>query len=87
MDTTISYPVYPAVSQAVWLLTLDPGPAAHCTWGDFVAQQVVWRDNNPTYLAENLEGTNLYLTSGDGNPGELDEEGAGFDVVEWTTGR
>ena len=48
------------MSKAVWLLTLDRnGPLAHCTWGDFVAQQVVWRDNNPTYLAENLEGTNL----------------------------
>ena len=87
VDTTISYPVYPAASQAVWLVTLDPAnaPLAHCTWGDFVAQQVVWRDNNPTYLAENLEGTQLYLTSGDGNPGELDGEGASFDVVEWTT--
>ena len=46
-------------ARRVWLITLDPanGPLAHCTWGDFVAQQVVWRDNNPTYLAENLEGT------------------------------
>ena len=87
VDTTISYPVYPAASQVVWLLGLDPQnrPLSHCTWGDFVAQQVVWRDNNPTYLAENLEGTHLYLASGDGNPGELDEEGAGFDAVEWTT--
>ena len=48
----------PPSSQAVWLTTLDPasGPLAHCTWGDPVANQVVWRDNDPTYLAENLRG-------------------------------
>ena len=27
VDTTISYPVYPAASQAVWLITLDPANA------------------------------------------------------------
>jgi S-formylglutathione hydrolase FrmB len=87
VNTTYEHPFYPAISQAVWLTTLDPasGPLAHCTWGDPVANQVVWRDNDPTYLAENLRGVELRMTSGDGNPGPLDGEGASFDVVEWTT--
>jgi S-formylglutathione hydrolase FrmB len=87
VNTTYDFPFYPGISQAVWLLTLAPGagPPAHCTWGDPVANQVIWRDNDPTYLAENLRGVDLRIVSGDGNPGPLDPPGAGFDPVEWQT--
>ena len=83
VDTTISYPVYPAVSEALWATTLYYRPVGNCTWGDFVTQQVIWKDNNPTYLATNLRGVALYLTSGNGNQGEYDANPT-FNPTEWT---
>jgi S-formylglutathione hydrolase FrmB len=84
VNTTWDYPFYPTVSQAVWLATLYPGPAAHCTWGDPVAQQVVWRDNDPTYLAENLRGVDLFIAGGDGTQGPYDSSPT-YDPVEGAT--
>src|SRR4029453_17070935 len=42
-----------------------------CTWGDPAVDQVYWRDNDPTDLAANLRGVDLFVRSGDGNPGPL----------------
>jgi diacylglycerol O-acyltransferase / trehalose O-mycolyltransferase len=74
-DTDLDWPSYPAASEGLWLATLAPGdgPDGHCTWGDPVSQQVIWRDNDPTYLAGNLAGTPLFLASGDGQPGPYDD--------------
>jgi len=69
VNTNHARPFYPTISEALWLITLLPGygPDGHCTWGDPYTQEVVWQDNDPTYLAENLRGTALFLTCGDGN--------------------
>jgi S-formylglutathione hydrolase FrmB len=85
VDTDIDYPQYPLISEALWGITAIPGegPDGHCTWGDPFTQHVVWLDNDPTYLAQNFEGTPLYLAAGDGNPGALDAAGANFDPVEY----
>lgn len=74
VNTTYEYPLYPTLSQVLGLSSLAPGtgPAADCTWGDFHIQQADWRDNDPTYLAPNLAGLPLWITGGDGTPGELD---------------
>ena len=85
VDTDLSWPIYPATSELLWLATLIPGfgPDGHCTWGDFSTQQVIWRDNEATYKAENLRGTALFLASGDGTQGEYDASPT-FDPTEWT---
>src|SRR2546423_11829863 len=74
VDTDLSWPVYPAASELLWLATLIPGfgPEGHCTWGDFYTQQVVLRDNEATYQAENRPGTALFLASGDGTHGDYE---------------
>jgi diacylglycerol O-acyltransferase / trehalose O-mycolyltransferase len=73
-DNLEQYPIYPTLSEGLWLATDAPGdgPDGHCTWGDPYTQRVVWQDNNPTYLASNLRGTRLWLASGNGLPGPLD---------------
>lgn len=85
VDTTLSYPIYPAVSEVLWGSTLYYRPVGNCTWGDPETQQVIWRDNNPTYLASNLRGVALYLASGNGNAGQYDS-GQTFDPTEWAVG-
>ena len=85
VDTDLSWPSYPAASEALWLATLYPayGPEGHCTWGDFIAQQVIWRDNEATYKATNLRGTALWMAAGDGTQGPYDPSPT-FDPTEWT---
>ncbi|MEA2588288.1 MAG: hypothetical protein QOH66_1215 [Actinomycetota bacterium] len=67
-------PAYSSTVNFIWDLTYLPGygPPGHCTWGDRATQEVVWQDNDPTYLASNLAGTRLFLASGNGQPGPLD---------------
>lgn len=76
VNTDYEYPNYPTISEALWGLTLVPGsgPDGHCTWGDPYTQHAVWLDNDPTYLAENLKGTPLWLSSGTGEPGPYDSQ-------------
>jgi len=89
VDTDLAYPQYPTISEVLWGLTLIPGmdPPGHCTWGDPYTNHVVWLDNDPTYLAQNLRGTALWLASGDGDPGDLDGPNASFDPVEYEVGK
>ncbi|HMC51857.1 MAG TPA: alpha/beta hydrolase-fold protein, partial [Acidimicrobiales bacterium] len=70
-DTDVDYPQYPAISEVLWGITDIPtlGPDGHCTWGDPVTQHVVWLDNDPTYEAQNLLGTPLFLAWGNGDAG------------------
>ena len=84
VNTTIES--YPQASQGVWAITLyeEYGPPAHCTWGDPHVNEVIWRDNDPTHLAENLRGVDIFLAGGDGTQGPYDPTPT-FDPVEWTT--
>ncbi|MFI9407283.1 alpha/beta hydrolase [Nocardia sp. NPDC052316] len=41
-------------------------------WGDPVRNRAQWMANDPYHLADNLTGIPLYLSSGDGSPGEFD---------------
>jgi S-formylglutathione hydrolase FrmB len=78
VDVNVDYPIYPTVSELLWLVTLIPGygPDGHCTWGDYATEQVNWLDNDSPYKAENFAGTALYLTTGDGHPGQYDDPAA-----------
>jgi S-formylglutathione hydrolase FrmB len=77
-------PSYFGTVSFIWDLTYLPGygPPGHCTWGNRTAQEVVWQDNDPTYLASNLAGTHLFLASGNGQPGPLDPPYAPADNLE-----
>jgi len=84
VDTDIDYPNYPNISEALWAITLIPGygPDGHCTWGDPYTERVVWRDNTAAPMAEDLQGTPLFLASGDGTPGPYDAGAPYTDPVE-----
>jgi diacylglycerol O-acyltransferase / trehalose O-mycolyltransferase len=73
-DTDVQWPFYPTLSEGLWAATDAPGdgPDGHCTWGDPYTQRVIWEDNDSNYLAPNLQGTPLFLASGNGLPGPLD---------------
>jgi S-formylglutathione hydrolase FrmB len=85
VNTDLWRPVYPTESELLWLATLYPpfGPEGHCTWGDAYTQEVVWRDNESTYKAQNLRGTKLFIASGDGTQGPYDASPT-YDPVEST---
>jgi diacylglycerol O-acyltransferase / trehalose O-mycolyltransferase len=69
---------YPPVSEVLWGVTLIPGegPVGYCTWGDYVTQEILWRDSDATYLAPNLKGLPLFVSSGDGSTGPNDDYAA-----------
>jgi S-formylglutathione hydrolase FrmB len=45
----------------------DEGNVRNCVWGDMVTQRVHWHGHDPTYLAENLRHTSLFIASGGGD--------------------
>jgi S-formylglutathione hydrolase FrmB len=45
-------------------------------WGDPWSQRARWRDHNPADKIDKLRGTKLYVSSGDGNSGPLDNPDA-----------
>jgi len=51
-------------------------------WGDRREQLENWQAHDPVSVAPALEGTELYVAWGEGDPGPLDGEGARFDPVE-----
>jgi S-formylglutathione hydrolase FrmB len=51
-------------------------------WGDKTAQADIWESHNPTSLADELEGTPLYVSWGNGQFGPLDEPGWDDDGLE-----
>jgi diacylglycerol O-acyltransferase / trehalose O-mycolyltransferase len=69
----IELPIYQAAIQ-------------QCTWGDPATEEVVWRDNDPTALAGNLRGVDLFVRSGDGTPGPYDSPTRSRDLVETVVG-
>jgi diacylglycerol O-acyltransferase / trehalose O-mycolyltransferase len=59
----------------------DPG-----TWGLKRDDAEIWAQHNPLSGAEALEGTDLYISYGNGKSGPLDPPGASFDGGEsWLT--
>jgi S-formylglutathione hydrolase FrmB len=68
---------YNAPYQAVILEGTSPaftsGAPTLCIWGDPLTHQIGWEATDPTYLAQDLAGTHLYLASGNGTPGPLDD--------------
>jgi diacylglycerol O-acyltransferase/trehalose O-mycolyltransferase len=59
-------------------------PAA--LWGDPDADADVWRAHNPYDLAEQLRGTSIFVSAGDGRPGPLDKPDAAADDIEQSIG-
>jgi diacylglycerol O-acyltransferase / trehalose O-mycolyltransferase len=51
-------------------------------WGDPVKQVNIWKAHNPYDLAEQLRGTKLFVSSGNGQPGPLDPPGTEVDGTE-----
>jgi uncharacterized protein with PIN domain/S-formylglutathione hydrolase FrmB len=51
-------------------------------FGDREEQADVWREHDPLSLADRLRGLALYVSWGNGRPGELDGPGASFDPDE-----
>jgi diacylglycerol O-acyltransferase/trehalose O-mycolyltransferase len=56
-------------------------------WGDPDKQREVWKRHNPYDLAPQLRGTRLFISSGNGQPGPLDLEGAVPDQIETGIGK
>ncbi|MFF5207926.1 alpha/beta hydrolase [Streptosporangium sp. NPDC000396] len=51
-------------------------------WGDPIFNQNVWKANDPAYLARNLRGVRIYISSGTtARPGELDPPGASWSIA------
>ncbi|MFI7708819.1 alpha/beta hydrolase [Nonomuraea sp. NPDC049480] len=68
--------------------TVDGRRQQNCVRGNPDEQEVVWRDNNPTHLAANLRGTQLFVRSGTGKPGPFDSSTPPADPIErrqWQT--
>ena len=51
-------------------------------WGDRTADQATWEEHNPLSQAASLEGTDLYISYGNGRSGPLDAAGPGSDDLE-----
>ena len=76
----ITLPNYYPIGEVSSLLGVPQD--GHCTWGNPYSQEVIWQDNDPVYLAENLGGTALWAAYGNGSPGELDGPLATPDPIE-----
>jgi diacylglycerol O-acyltransferase / trehalose O-mycolyltransferase len=75
--------LHPLGSPAIWLglfsgYTDDP----RAVWGDPRADRGVWRRHDPTALLPALAGIPLFVSSGDGRPGPLDEGRGDDDPTE-----
>ncbi|HWA65792.1 MAG TPA: alpha/beta hydrolase family protein [Mycobacteriales bacterium] len=68
---------YDAPYEAVILEGTSPvftgGVPTTCIWGDPLTHRIGWESADPTYLAPDLAGTRLYLATGNGTPGPLDD--------------
>lgn len=82
VNTTREYPYYPVVNSGTGALSVVLGPLGYCTWGDFITQHVIWKDNDPTYLAENLQGVPIWLSCGGGEPDQIPLINSARDPVE-----
>jgi diacylglycerol O-acyltransferase/trehalose O-mycolyltransferase len=70
-------PLFPGL-YATWLLQTFVTPLGYdalALFGDPVAQRAVWAAHNPADLVENLRGTKLFVSCGNGHVGPLDPPG------------
>jgi diacylglycerol O-acyltransferase/trehalose O-mycolyltransferase len=65
-------------------LFADHTPDPDAVWGDPRRDRRVWAAHDPTELAGRLQGTRLFVSSGDGRPGPLDAPDAPPDDIEPT---
>lgn len=68
VDPDLDYP-YGNAFLTLASLYFDSGHVDQCVWGDMATQQVRWEGNDPTYLAESLAHTSLFVASGGGDAG------------------
>ena len=72
-----------AVSTAVVdACAASDGGAPGSTFGSHVDDELNWRAHDPARLIENLRNTQIYLYTGNGEPGPLDPPGKPVDVIE-----
>jgi diacylglycerol O-acyltransferase / trehalose O-mycolyltransferase len=62
-------------------------PDPRAIWGDPDAQRSTWAAHDPAELAARLRGTRLFVSSGNGRPGPLDDPGTDHDTTEATVNR
>lgn len=70
-------PLFPGL-YATWLLQTFVTPLGYdalALFGDPTAQRAVWAAHNPADLVENLRGTKLFVSCGNGHVGPLDPPG------------
>jgi S-formylglutathione hydrolase FrmB len=72
VDTDYSYPYQNLVLYGTDA-AFTGGQLDACIWGDIVTDDVDWRAVDPTYLAENLRETPLFIAAGNGQPGPYDK--------------
>lgn len=51
-------------------------------WGDPTRQRAIWEAHDPAYLSSNLARIPVFLSCGNGTPGELDAPNTGFNQLE-----
>jgi S-formylglutathione hydrolase FrmB len=66
VDNDLYYPYGPTYLSAL-APVFSGGQFNQCVWGDEITQDVHWRGNNPTYLADSLAYTDIYITVGGGD--------------------
>lgn len=79
--------ITPDTPQGYVGLLSSEGEDPYALWGDPESDIEVWQEHNPYDLADRLAGTQLYLASGNGEPGPLDQDQDTFDGVEGGLGR
>jgi S-formylglutathione hydrolase FrmB len=72
----------PTASLVVAACALSDGGGPYSTFGPHTTDELNWRAHDPARLTRNLSNTALYLYTGNGQPGPLDQPGAGVDQIE-----
>ncbi|WP_449066071.1 alpha/beta hydrolase [Planomonospora algeriensis] len=66
----------PGIPDLIMNAQAAEGKDPKALWGDPIRNRNVWKANDPAYLARNLRGTGIYISSGTTSlPGELDAPG------------
>lgn len=68
LDTQI-----PGIPQAIYEMRKRNNHDPYALWGHWIFQGSIWREHNPAANVDNLRGTNLFVSSGTGLPGEHDK--------------
>lgn len=70
-----------AVVAVIAAEAIADGGGPLSVFGSPVTNQIVWQAGNPVNLAANLQSMDLYLATGNGQPGPLDPPGTGINLV------